>query len=351
MSEITTMPRTGKISRTGIIIATSVVAVVVLLALLVLYLLAPVHSAQITGTARFGGTDTPKRYAKTVLSLADHGVNGNSDEYAKAKEEALEAAEDADSRAELYDVLDKAVKAAGGKHSGLLKPEDEKPDNPDLPKLKSKPKELTLPEDLEMEIDGGRAIFRVASLTEGTAREEYATALATELAKARDIGVCSAIVDLRGTSSADVNATLAGLSPLLPDGPALYTVTRDRESSIVINGTTVKGENLVAEDLGEWETPVAVLLDNETAFAGEAAALALSGLEDSRSFGARTAGYTASNRVYKFPDGSELVISLSYAMDADENVYGDKPITPDQVLEKDPLEAAKEWIWQASGCA
>ena len=344
------MPRTGKISRTGIIIATSAVAVVALLALLVLYLLAPVHSAQMTGTARFGGTDTPKRYAETVLSLADHGVNGDSKEYEKAKEEALEAAEDAESREELYDVLDKAIKAAGGKHSGLLKPEDDKPENPDLPEQKSKPKELTLPDDLEVEIEGGWAFVNVPPLAENTDREEYARTLATELVKARGTGVCSAIVDLRGTTGGDIVPILGGLSIFVPNGPAYYTVTRDREASVMVSGTSVKGEDLVNEDVGKWESTVAVLVDDTTAFAGEAALLALSGLENAQSFGEPTAGYTSTHRVFNFPDGSQMVIAMSNAVDAEENEYGDKPIKPDEIHEDDPMKAAKAWIYETTGC-
>lgn len=345
------MPRTGKISRTAIILTTCAIAVVVLLVLTALYLLAPVHTAQMTGTARFGGTDTPKRYAETVLSLADHGVDGKSKRYAKAKGEALEAAEEAETREELYDVLDKAVKAAGGKHSALLKPEDEKPVNPNLPpEQATEPVALTLPGDLEVEIIGGWGLIDVPPLAEDTDREEYAHTLATEIAKARGIGVCSAIVDLRGTTGTDIYPILSGLSVLVPDGPAFYTVTRDREGSVMVKGNTVKGEDLVGENVGKWTTTLAVLVDENTTLAGETALLALNGAKNMRSFGAPTAGYTAENRVYNFPDGSQLVLTKTEVMDREEKVYGDRPIKPDEIREDDPMKAAKAWIYNTTGC-
>ena len=38
------------------------------------YAYGPTATAMFTGTARFMGTDTPKRYTKTVLDLADQGI-------------------------------------------------------------------------------------------------------------------------------------------------------------------------------------------------------------------------------------------------------------------------------------
>lgn len=61
------------------------------------YFYGPTLTAMTTGSARFLGTDSPKRYTSTVLSLAEQGIYADSKEFADAAEHARAAAKQADS--------------------------------------------------------------------------------------------------------------------------------------------------------------------------------------------------------------------------------------------------------------
>ena len=94
----------------------------ILAAATALYVYGPTATAMYTGNARFFGTDTPKRYASTVLDLASQGIYADSAEFAEASAAAREEAKHAETLEDIRPALDKAVHAAGGKHSKMLTP-------------------------------------------------------------------------------------------------------------------------------------------------------------------------------------------------------------------------------------
>lgn len=326
--------------------ALGVVAIALLvLAGVALYLYGPVLSAKLTGTARFLGTDTPKRYTQTVLELTDLGVYADSPEYAAARAEALDAASAASSREELYPLIDAAVSAAGGKHSALQRPGEE---------IGGESQEDTGPDSSAgVGIDGQVAIATVPAISRHDDGQRYADALGTGLASARDQGACGAIVDLRGNTGGNMYPMLAGVSPLLPDGPAFFFQFAAGEMAIEVEGNSISPTGMaLSEPAGKWEAPVAVLVDENTGSSGEAAMLAFRGLDRSRSFGSPTAGYASSNSVFDFPDGSVLVITQAWDKARTGEVFGEDPVPPDTDAPGDTtMPAAKEWLRAEYGCA
>src|SRR5699024_2501707 len=99
---------------------------------------------------------------------------------------------------------------------------------------------------------------------------------------------------------------LSGLSPLLPDGDAMYFHSAMGDNPVTVDGTAVSGGGTAvsAEAQKNLDVPNAVRVDAGTASSGEATMVALKGLDNAVSFGQPTAGYATANAVYYFPDGS-----------------------------------------------
>lgn len=320
----------------------AVAAALLVLALVVLYLHGPTLTAKLTGKARFLGTDTPVRFAETVLELTDLGVYAGSTEYAEARNAVTEAASNASSREELYPLLDDAVRAAGGKHSALLRPGEE-----------SEGDESTDPTgSVGVTMDGTIAVATVPEISRHEDGQRYADTLGEGLFRARDDGACGAIVDLRGNTGGDMYPMLAGLSPLLPDGPAFFFQFGAGEMAVEIEGNSVTSTGTsLSNPAGKWDAPVAVLVDDNTGSSGEATMLAFRGLDRSRSFGSPTAGYASTNSVFDFPDGSALLITQAWDKARTGEVFGEDPVPPDtHTRPAEAAAAAKEWLGAEYGC-
>ena len=159
-----------------------------------------------------------------------------------------------------------------------------------------------------------------------------------------------AVVDLRGNGGGDMGPMLAGLSPLLPDGDALFFHSAMGDSPVTVDGTSTSGggTSLSVDAQKNTDIPIAVLVDAHTASSGEATMLAFKGLENAVSFGYPTAGYATANAVYDFPDSSSLMLTIAQDMDRNGEVYGDEPVAPDRAVD-DAAAAAQAWLLQ-QGC-
>lgn len=310
----------------------AVTAVVLIAVLAVAYVWGPTYTAKLNGQARFFGTDTPARYAQTALELTDHGVYADTERYAAARAAVEDAAKGASSREELYPLIHEAARAAGGRHSGLLRPGAEA----------SRDASPAAPAQAEVTRDGGVALATVPAISRNMDGKSYAEALAGGLADARDGGACGAIVDLRGNYGGDPRPMMEGLSPLLPEGPVIWwDSTFDREPLEVAGNSA-----------GKWDAPVAVLVDGATASAGELAMMAFRGLERSQSFGAPTSGLASSNAIFDFPDGSALVITDGYFVARTGETFEYVSVPPDvDARLSETLPAAKRWLAEEHGCS
>ena len=303
----------------------------------VAYVYGPTVTAMLTGTAKFMGTDTPKRYTSTVLDLAEQGIYADSPEFSEASTTAREAAKQADSLDDIRPLLNDAVQAAGGKHSRLIDPDVEQ----EYAELESKP--------AAVERNGDIAWATVPGVGRHDDGQHYADTLAKGLTAARDSRACGAVVDLRGNDGGDMGPMLAGVSPLLPDGTALEFVSNAYSSPVTIEGNGVRGGGSpTTTSGGKWDAPVAVLVDGDTASSAEATMLAFRGLDNSRSFGAPTAGYASANMVYDFPDGSALMLTIAKDKARTGEIFSEDPIQPDKPGDED---AALAWLAEEHGCS
>lgn len=314
----------------------SLVVALILSAAAALYVYGPTVTAMYTGTARFFGTDTPKRYTSTVLDLAGQGIYADTAEFAEASAAARVEAKHAETLDDIRPALDKAVHAAGGKHSKLFAPVTGNDD------------EGAETEAASVAVRGGVAVATVPGVDRNADIQAYADTLTSGLIQARDDKACGAIVDLRGNYGGDMGPMLAGLSPLLPDGDVLEFVTASGSMPVNVSGNAVNGGGSALETAGgKWDAPVAVLVDEHTASSGEATMLSFRGLERSRSFGEPTAGYASANMVYDFPDGSNLMLTVAKDRARTGETFAEDPIRPD--IEGDQADALA-WLAEEYDC-
>lgn len=319
---------------------------VVIVAAVAMYFYGPAVTAMTTGTARFVGTDSPKRYTSTVLQLAEQGIYSDSEEFSAASEHAKDVAKKADSVDEVREDLNNAVRAAGGKHSRLISP-DEKQQRVDDENAEDGASEPTV------NVESAVAIATVPGIHRDDDVQSYADELSNGLTQARDNGACGAIVDLQTNDGGDMGPMLAGLSPIIPDGTAIEFVASGNAMPVKVEGNSVSGGGTpLSTTGGKWDAPTAVLVSDATASSGEATMLSFRGLDNSRSFGTPTAGFASANNVYEFPDGSELMLTTARNRDRTGQTYAEDPIEPDTKTGSSDaaLAAAKTWLREEHGC-
>ena len=202
---------------------------------------------------------------------------------------------------------------------------------------------------------------------DAAAQKAFATQLHT-LIRALDNGSrCGWIVDLRKNRGGYIYALLAGLAPLVGEGPAggSRNARGDVTSWSYRGGSVFAGEEkTVSVDtpytLRRPGSPVAVLTSGLTASAGEASTIFFRALPNARSFGAPTFGLTTFNVRKTLSDGAFLDITAAVDVDRAGNAY-DGPIVPDEAVAIDwaqistgndaALLAASLWLRSQPGCA
>ena len=153
---------------------------------------------------------------------------------------------------------------------------------------------------------------------------ELATDYHRKIEDLHRVGACGWIVDLRGNFGGSMWPMIAGLGPLLGEGVLGYNLHPDstRVSWAYEEGKALNGGSVVVEVTDpfgpiEPSPPVAVLVDRATASSAEAVLISFFGRTDTRSIGARTAGFSTSNRAFTLSDGAILLITTSVMADRD----------------------------------
>ncbi len=314
-----------------------VVLIVLFMALFgVAYVYGPAAGGAFLGRPIFLGNDSVQRQGKAILDISElKGIYGGTPEFAQARHEAEEAVRDADTIEQAYPALEKAVKAAGGKHSSL------RLGGLDHGAAGQEPE----PVAPSVTVDDGLAMAVVPAISMEDDGQRYADTLSTGIARALEDGACGVIIDLRGNTGGDMGPMIAGLSPLLPDGQVLEFVGQNMFSPVLVEGNSVRGGGTPTTTGGGKypETPTAVLVDDKTASSGEATMLSFRGLENSRSFGQPTAGYASANIVIAFPEDMKLVLTTASDRARTGEIFTEQPVEPDVVTDT-PEAAARQWL-------
>ena len=275
-------------------------------------------------------------YGKNALSTIDkNGIFAGNDEWKSTYNECLKMIENAKSYDDTYDAIRKALSVGGGKHSMLM--------------TKSESQNTTESYDEVLptvSLDGDIAIIKLPDFL-GTAEagQKYAKVAEDFIHENRD-KIKGVVLDLRSNTGGDMGPMATAVSSLLPDGELVYYHYRSYDIPVTLKNGVVSnagtgGKSLYPDE--KLNVPVAILTDDMTASSGEALTLCFRGLENTRTFGAPTAGYTSVNMLYNMYDGAQMYLTVAFDKARTGEIFKETPIEPD-VATDSPLEAALEWL-------
>lgn len=275
-------------------------------------------------------------YGKNALSTIDkNGIFAGNDEWKNTYNECLKMIENAKNYDDTYDAIRKALSVGGGKHSMLM--------------TKSESQDTTESYDEVLptvSLDGDIAIIKLPDFL-GTAEagQKYAKVAEDFIHENRD-KIKGIVLDLRGNTGGDMGPMATAVSSLLPDGELVYYHYRSYDIPVTLKNGVVSnagtgGKSLYPDE--KLNVPVAILTDDMTASSGEALTLCFRGLENTRTFGAPTAGYTSVNMLYNMYDGAQMYLTVAFDKARTGEIFKETSIEPD-VATDSPLEAALEWL-------
>ena len=305
--------------------------------------LALIIAAALTVFAKYGPDfglylvpPSAERYGKDALAtIGKNGIYSGSDEWKSTYEECLKMIENADSYEDTYPAIKKALSVCGGKHSMLMTKSESQSTSDSYDEV--------LP---TVSLNGDIAVIKLPDFL-GTAEagRKYAK-VAEDFIHENCDKIKGVVLDLRGNTGGDMGPMATAVSSLLPDGELMYYHYRSYDVPVtlkdgVISNAGTGGKSLYPDE--KLKVPVAILTDGMTASSGEALTLCFRGLENTRTFGAPTAGYTSVNMLYNLYDGAQLYLTVAFDKTRTGEIFKETSIEPD-VATDSPLKAALEWL-------
>jgi carboxyl-terminal processing protease len=183
---------------------------------------------------------------------------------------------------------------------------------------------------------GPTAYIRMPSFSGGTAdARRYADSLQLLIRTLDDAQPCGWIVDLRSDEGTNMYPMIAGLGPVIGEDILGYFVDPDdRRSSWFHAGgvagvVDARGTVFVVHKVSNTpytlrspSAPVAVLAGPSTTGSGEALLISFRGRPNTRSFGARTSGFSTATSQFNLSDGATLVLTTTTMADRGGQVFG-----------------------------
>jgi carboxyl-terminal processing protease len=305
--------------------------------------LALIIAATLTVFAKYGPDfglylvpPSAERYGKDALAtIGKNGIYSGSDEWKSTYEECLKMIENAESYEDTYPAIKKALSVCGGKHSMLMTKSESQSTSDSYDEV--------LP---TVSLNGDIAVIKLPDFL-GTAEagRKYAKVAEDFIHENRD-KIKGVVLDLRGNTGGDMGPMATAVSSLLPDGELMYYHYRSYDVPVtlkdgVISNAGTGGKSLYPDE--KLKVPVAILTDDMTASSGEALTLCFRGLENVKTFGAPTAGYTSVNMLYSLYDGAQMYLTVAFDKARTGEIFKETSIEPD-VATDSPLEAALEWL-------
>lgn len=305
--------------------------------------LALIIAATLTVVAKYGPDfglylvpPSAERYGKDALAtIGKNGIYSGSDEWKSTYEECLKMIENAESYEDTYPAIKKALSVCGGKHSILMTKSESQSTSDSYDEV--------LP---TVSLNGDIAVIKLPDFL-GTAEagRKYAKVAEDFIHENRD-KINGVVLDLRGNTGGDMGPMATAVSSLLPDGELMYYHYRSYDVPVtlkdgVISNAGTGGKSLYPDE--KLKVPVAILTDDMTASSGEALTLCFRGLENVKTFGAPTAGYTSVNMLYSLYDGAQMYLTVAFDKARTGEIFKETSIEPD-VATDSPLEATLEWL-------
>ena len=277
------------------------------------------------------GCSSPNQtYVRDAIQQMDRkGLYAEGEEWEAAKKEAL--SQEPETLEEAQEIINKAAKVAGGKHSYLM------------PANKAQAREKRSNEEVSPNVTMREDVICMIQLPAFAGDDENCLRYAKTVLDSIPDTVKGLCIDLRGNHGGNMYPMIAAIHRFLPDDVFLKFKMRRRFQSVMpINKEFVA--KVVGIDIEpRINCPVAILTDKATASSGEAVLLCFRGLDNVRVFGSPTAGYASANESIIFYNGSILALTVSCDIARTGEVFCEDPITPDVETES-PEEDALSWL-------
>lgn len=161
------------------------------------------------------------------------------------------------------------------------------------------------------------------------------------------------IVDLSGNGGGNMYPMVAGIGPLVGDNVLGYFIDPNDietswgyQSGFSFIGSSANPVTTVTDpkELLDPSTKVAVIIDNQTASSGEAAAISFIGRPNTRFFGKASCGLSTANITYPLSNGASFILTVSVMADRDKNRFGNQ-IQPDETFDNSTELQARIESW------
>lgn len=277
------------------------------------------------------GCSSPNEtYVRNAIQQMDRkGLYAEGEEWEAMKKWAL--SQEPETLEEAQEIINKAAKIAGGKHSYLM------------PADKAQAREKRSNEDVSPNVTMREDSICMIQLPAFAGDDENCLRYAKTVLDSIPDTVKGLCIDLRGNHGGNMYPMIAAIHRFLPDDVFLKFKMRRRFQSVMpINKEFVA--KVVGIDIEpRINCPVAILTDKATASSGEAVLLCFRGLDNVRVFGSPTAGYASANESIIFYNGSNLALTVSCDIARTGEVFCEDPIVPD-VETDSPEEDAMSWL-------
>lgn len=277
------------------------------------------------------GCSSPNEtYVRNAIQQMDRkGLYAEGEEWEAMKKEAL--SQEPETLEEAQEIINKAAKVAGGKHSYLM------------PANKAQAREKRSNEEVSPTVTIREDGICIIHLPAFAGDDENCLRYARTVLDSISYTVKGVCIDLRGNHGGNMYPMIAAVHRFLPDDIFLKFKMRRRFRSVMpINKEFVT--KIVGIDIEpRINCPIAILTDEETASSGEAVLLCFRGLDNVRSFGSPTAGYASANESIILDNGSILALTVSCDIARTGEIFCDDPIIPDVETES-PEEDALLWL-------
>lgn len=262
---------------------------------------------------------SPEKYVKQAVVFMDsQGIYASGDEWEKTKAEVLEKAAKAESYEECHELINNALKVAGGKHSRLIT-ED-----------KNNAAELEMP---SCEIDDRDKIYiRIPAFSGSTDEGMKYAETVYDFLRENGADASEITIDIRDNHGGDMGPMVAAVSPLLPDGELMYFDMKGTKQAVTLAGGTVSGggsQVTMDDPFKIKDVPVRILQNEETGSSAEALLICFRGLDNVKSYGTPTAGYCSCNTTRKLYDGAVMLLTIGKDVARTGEEFCEEPIAPD----------------------
>ncbi len=247
-----------------------------------------------------------------------------------------------------YRAIEYTLHQLGDEHSFFLYPEDER--------IFFKMDATKIPEVCHYLIDEKIAYLKIEGFGGNKNLNDIYASRIRKTLKVLDkqVNISGWVIDLRDNFGGKTGTFSIGLAPLYRDSILGFSMNSKKEfmQHILRNNTYQYGDiklvnHLITskDTLTNIDTPIAILVNQDTGSQAEFVTLILGRQENTRIFGTNTSGLTTDIEVFNFASGAMFGFSTANWYDPDKNRIKGAIIPDTDTGDDNPIEKAIKWIY------